>query len=279
MSENSIYKCVVLVYNIYNQITNRVHWFADSRCETKQIGYINIDMKNMTFLKENLPRLVLMAITAILITVTGIVFHQSAFRILPLYISLVIAFLQSRANRFAPLLGGFNSILYAVVYLYLGLYASGAYALLFSCPLQLLTFARWSRSKYKESTTFRALTIKQRLLTAVGFCGLYLILCTVLHFAGSDYSLLDSLTTLLGILISILTMFAFIEYTWLMLPSGVVGICLDLSVSVNHPEQITYVIYACYSLICVTIGFFRVRQLYAEQQKSMGTEVPSHETA
>lgn len=240
-------------------------------------------MKHHTFIKENLPRLMLMAVTAALITITGIVFRQSAFRILPLYISLVIAFLQSRANRFASLLGGLNSILYAAVYLYLGLYASGASALLFSCPVQLLTFAKWSKSKYKESTTFRALTGRQRLFTVAGFIVLYSILCVVLHLAGSDYSLLDSLAALLGLLISVLTMFAFIEYTWLMLPSGLVLICLDLSVTVNHPEQITYVIYACYSLICVTIGFFRVRQLYAEQraeqQKMVGTEVPPYEPA
>ena len=64
-----------------------------------------------------------------------------------------------------------------------------------------------------------------------------------------------------------------------MLPSGLVTICLDISVAVNHPEQITYVIYACYSLICVTIGFFRVRQLYAEQQKTMDTEALSYKSA
>ena len=63
-----------------------------------------------------------------------------------------------------------------------------------------------------------------------------------------------------------------VEYTWLMLPSAVIGICLDISVMQAHPEQITYVIYAFYSLICVTIGFFRVRRLYAEQRNQMKNE-------
>lgn len=223
-------------------------------------------MNFKTFAKENAPRLCLMGITAILITVTGVIFHQSVIRILPLYISLVIGLLQSRANRFAPLLGGFNSLLYMIVYLYLGLYASAGYALLFSCPVQLMTFVRWSKNRYQDSTQFRAMTWGQRAAAAVGYSAAVTVLCLVLNMLGSDYSLLDSLSSLLGILVSILTMFAFVEYTWLMLPSGIISICLDLSVTADHPEQITYVIYAFYSLICVTIGFFRVRKLYAEQK-------------
>ncbi|MBP3918872.1 MAG: nicotinamide mononucleotide transporter [Clostridia bacterium] len=225
-----------------------------------------IVMNFKTFLKENLLSFVLMGITAILITVTGILFHQSVIRILPLYISLFIGLLQSRANRFAPLLGGFNSILYMIVYLYLGLYASAGYALLFSCPVQLLTFVNWSRNRYQDSTQFRSLTWRQRTYIGVGFTAAVAVLCLILHTAGSDYSILDSLSSLLGILISLLTMFSFIEYSWLMLPSGIISICLNLAVMAAHPEQITYVIFSFYSLICVTLGFFRVRKLYAEQQ-------------
>ena len=229
-------------------------------------------MNFKTFVKENAPRLCLMGMTAVLITVTGVIFHQSVIRILPLYISLVIGLLQSRANRFAPLLGGFNSLLYMIVYLYLGLYASAFYALLFSCPVQLMTFVRWSKNSYKESTQFRSMTWGQRIAVLGGYGAAVAMLCLILNTLGSDYSLLDSLSSLLGILVSILTMLAFVEYTWLMLPSAVIGICLDISVMQAHPEQITYVIYAFYSLICVTIGFFRVRRLYAEQRNQMKNE-------
>ena len=225
-----------------------------------------------SFAKENAPRLCLMGITAVLITVTGIIFRQSVIRILPLYISLVIGLLSSRANRFAPLLGGFNSLLYMIVYLYLGLYASAGYALLFSCPVQLLTFVRWSRQKYKDSTQFRAMSWKWRTVVAVGYGAAVTVLCLALNMLGSDYSLLDSLSSLLGILVSILTMFAFVEYTWLMLPSGLINIALNLATMQAHPEQITYLFYSIYSLICVTIGFFRVRKLYAEQRSQIKNE-------
>ena len=226
-------------------------------------------MNIKAFVKENAVRLCLMGITAVLITVTGVIFRQSVIRILPLYISLVIGLLQSRANRFAPLLGGFNSILYMIVYLYLGLYASAGYALLFSCPVQLLTFVRWSKNRYQDSTQFRSMTWRQRTAVFVGSGAAVAILCLILNAAGSDYSLLDSLSSLLGILISILTMFAFVEYSWLMLPSGLINIALNLATMQAHPEQITYLIYAFYSLICVTIGFFSVRKLYAEQRNQI----------
>ena len=235
-------------------------------------------MKKISFCNIQ-PMWILMAVTFLAITVTGIVFKQSWFRMIPLYVSLIIGMLQSKANRYSSLMGGINSLLYAVVYWSLSLYGSAAYALLVSCPIQLVTFIRWSKHAYKHSTEFRKMTSKQRMWVLLGMLAAFVVLYIILARAGSGYQILDNASTLMGILVSFLTMFAFIEYTWLMLPSGVVGICLDLSVSVNHPEQITYVIYACYSLICVTIGFFRVRQLYAEQQKSMGTEVPSHETA
>ena len=225
-------------------------------------------MKSTFLTKDHLPRLCLMAVTAILITVTGIWFHQSLIRILPLYVSLVVGILQSRANRYASLLGGMNSILYALVYIYLGLYASAGYAILFSFPLQIMTFILWSRRKQGESTRFRKMSWRCRVAVLLGYLACFVILRAVLQAAGSNYQLLDNLTSLTGILISVLTMFAFVEYTWLMLPSGMLSIVLNISTMQTNPEQITYVIFSFYSIICVSIQFFRVRKLYAEQNRS-----------
>ena len=225
-------------------------------------------MKSVLLTKDNLPRLCLMAVTAILITVTGILFHQSFIRILPLYVSLVVGVLQSRANRYASLLGGMNSILYALVYVYLGLYASAGYAILFSFPLQIMTFILWSRRKQGESTKFRKMSWGCRILVLIGYLTCFAILRMVLQAAGSSHQLLDNMTSLTGILISVLTMFAFVEYTWLMLPSGMLSIVLNFATMQTNPEQITYVIFSFYSITCVTIQFFRVRKLYAEQNRN-----------
>ena len=226
-------------------------------------------MKSFFLTKDNLPRLCLMVATAALITVTGILFHQSFIRILPLYVSLIVGVLQSRANRYASLLGGMNSILYTLVYIYLGLYASAGYALLFSFPLQLMTFILWSRRKQGESTTFRKMSWRCRALVLLGYLACFVILRTVLQAAGSSHQLLDNLTSLTGILISVLTMFAFVEYTWLMLPSGMLNIVLNFATMQTNPEQITYVIFSFYSIVCVTVQFFRVRKLYAEQSRNV----------
>ena len=224
-------------------------------------------MSKPFFSKSNLPRLILLVITAILITVTGILFRQNFLHILPLYVSLVVGILQSRANRYACLLGGLNSILYTIVYVYLGLYASAGYAILFSFPLQIITFILWSRRKEGESTRFRRMSPLFRLFVLLGFIASSVALGFVLKAVGSSHQLLVNLSSLMGILITILTMFAFVEYTWLMLPSGILNIALNIATMQTNPEQITYVVFSVYSMICVTIQFFCVRRLYAEQQK------------
>ncbi len=222
-------------------------------------------MKHIPLNKTNVLNLVLIGVTFIGITVTGILYGQSPLRILPLYISLVVGLLQAGANRYASLLGGINSILYTIVYFLLGLYASAWYALFFSCPIQIATFIRWSRHTYGQSTVFRKMTGKQRLLTVALCTAAFGILYVILRALGSNYQLLDITTSILGILISILTMLAYVEYSWLMLPSGIISIVLHITMMADYPAQITYLVFSLYSMICVTRGFFRVRRLYAEQ--------------
>jgi len=220
----------------------------------------------LTFLKENRATAILMLITAVLITVSSVLVNQSFLRVLPLYVSLIIALLQSRANRLAPLLGGINSLLYAVVYFHYNLLAMAVYAIVISCPIQLLTFVRWTKHSYADSTQFRRLSVRGRVLVTAMFAGAWLILCGVLWLFDSSYMLFDNTITLLGILISILTMLAYIEYAWLMLPSGIISILLYVVMLPDSPEQLPYLIFSVYSMICVVRGFFRVLRLYDEQR-------------
>jgi len=208
----------------------------------------------------------LAVITAVLITVFGIIYNQPVIRIIPLYVSLTVGLLQSTANRYASLIGGLNSLLYAFVYYILGLYASAGYALIFSFPVQIATFIRWSKNSYRSSTQFRSMTNLQRLLVLIGFAVCFAVLYVILGMLGSDYQLLDNISSLMGILISFLTMLAYIEYSWLMIPSGIITIMLNLQTMVNHPGQITYLIFSLYSIICIIRGFFSVRRLYREQK-------------
>lgn len=208
----------------------------------------------------------LMVGSAIAIVVAAIMFEQSFWRISPLFVSLIIALLQSKANRYHALIGGINAILYFVVYLYYGLYGMAFYALFVSCPIQIITFVMWNRNSWKETTVFRKMSIKYRFFICVAFIMALALIQYVLKQFSSDYALLDSTITLLGILTSFLTMFAFVEYTWLMIIYGVINIVLYVVMLKESPEQATYLIFSVYSFICQVIGFFKVRKIYKQQQ-------------
>ena len=215
----------------------------------------------------NIANICFVLATALMITFAGVVWKQDFFRILPLYISLIVGMGQSYASRYASLVGGINCILYTVVYISFGLYAQAANALLISCPLQIATFIRWSKHKYKNSTEFRKLSPKGRLIAATIFGICFVTVYFILIAVNSSYQLLDTGLTLIAIFTSVLTLFSYIEYSWLMLGTGLLSIALDIAMIPERPAQITYLIFSIYSLICISRQFFAVRNLYKEQIK------------
>ncbi len=224
-------------------------------------------MKKIKYSAKDIIIFILMGCTAVLITLAGIYYKQDFFQIFPLYVSLIIGMLQSRVNRFASLMGSVNSILYGVVYIYFNLYGSAFSALLFSCPIQLLTFIRWSKNKRGSTTKLRKMTTKQRVIMGAGFSVLLVVLWWVLPLLGSEYVFLDSATTLLGILIYFLTMFAFIEYPVLMIVNGIINIVLYITMVEDKPEIIPHLIFAVYSFVCILFAAFEAKRLYNVQQK------------
>ncbi|MBO5938026.1 MAG: nicotinamide mononucleotide transporter [Clostridia bacterium] len=225
------------------------------------------------WMRENRVSIGMTLVAAVAIAWTGIIFEQSVFRIIPLFVSLIVGLLQTKANRYACLLGGFNSLIYAAVYVSFGLYASAASALLISCPFQLVTFVRWSKHAYRHSTEFRKLTrrgwLVMVLLFAVSFVGMYMLLSV----ADSKHRLWDIAGTLVGFFVSVLTLLGYREYTWLILPSAFLSFGLNVSLMLEDMAQITYVIYSLHSMLCQFFQFFSVRRLYQEQQTQKGEEV------
>lgn len=216
---------------------------------------------------------ILLGCTAVLITAAGIYFHQSFLRILPLYISLIVGMLQSKISRYSYIVGSINSLLYAAVYFYYGLYGSFFSALLFSFPIQLLTFIRWNKNKWKHSTVLRKLTAKQRILLLLGCAVALIAMWIILPLVGAQYVFLDSLTNIIGIVIYFLTMFAFVEYTFLMVINGVIGIALYIQMLGESPEMTTYLIFSVYSFICIVMAFFQARKIYGSQQEQTQKEM------
>ena len=225
-------------------------------------------MKLIDVVRENKLSVTLMAVTATLITVCMVIFRPDPILATPYYISLIVGMLQASANRYAPLVGGFNSILYAVVGYYLGLHGNALQALLVSFPIQIVTFVRWQRNKYGHSTVFRKMSPWGRVLTAVVFAASVLGLRAVLEMLGGQQQLLDSITSLFGVLTSVLTMLSYVEYSYLT-PISAIGNIILYSVMAFKSDggQVAHIlVFNFYSFICVTRGCFRVSKLYKEQQ-------------
>jgi hypothetical protein len=68
---------------------------------------------------------------------------------------------------------------------------------------------------------------------------------------------------------TILSLLSFMEFPFFTAVTSLSSSLLFLTMLGDHPEQITYVIYYLYSLICAVKTYFRTRQLYAEQQKDL----------
>ena len=213
----------------------------------------------------------LVCTTAILITICSLIFREDVFVVVPLYVSLFVWFLQSKANRFAFLLGGINSLLYAAVDLFNGLYALAVYDILVSCTLQVITFINWSRNSYgKYSTIFRRLSVKQIIFTTSAGILIWCFLYLILSFFKSGYMLFDNTLTLLGITHTILCALSFIEYTYLQRLTIVIHLVMYGMMFAEKPIMITHFIFNIYAFICSTKGYIKMKKLYKEQQSIKG---------
>lgn len=210
---------------------------------------------------------VMIVVTAVAITVTGITYGQLWWKMLPLYISLVVGLFQTQANRYATLLGGTNSVIYAGVNFAEGLYGQSAYSLLVSFPVQIATFIRWSKNKYKQSTKFRRMSWRTRGVVGLIFAACMGLTCLILTAVGGGYIILDALMMLIGVFTMVLTYLSFVEYSRFMMCTGVVSIILDAVMMADNPARITFLVFSVYSMICVTMQFITVQSLYKEQQR------------
>ena len=215
---------------------------------------------------------IFLAFTFVVITVLAICFRQPPYRYLPLCISLMIHLLQSRVSRYAYLLGSLNSILYAAVYVGLGVYASAASALLLSFPLQLCTFFMWRKRADGHATRLRRMRMRGYVLTLLLFAVAWSCLYFVLRALHSTSQILDNTATLLGVLVYVLTMFSFIEYTYLQIVCNVFSILLQVSLLRDHPGQVTYMVLTLYATVFAVRAVFRAHALYRKQQKEIGYE-------
>ena len=214
---------------------------------------------------------ILIAVTGAAILVAGIVCKQEFFLMIPLFISLFVMGFQSEANRVGALCGAINSLIYTVAYIYMGVYASAASAFLFSFPVQLMTFFRWKKNAYKKTVVFRRMSNKMRLICSSGLLAAWAVLAAVFMHLDYEYAVLDSISFLLGFVVPVLTMLAFVEYTYLWIVTAVVTLLLSVQMVIVDYKQTTYLIYAVYCFYCIICAFISVRKFYKEQTMNSET--------
>ena len=224
------------------------------------------------FLKSKVFVAALIAITAIGITVSGIAYDQKIFRMLPLYVSLGVVIINSQAWRIGALIGGLNSILYAIVFFNYGLYASAISALVVSFPFQIATFILWSRKKDGATTKFRSLGTKWSILLYVGLVIVYIPMLIMNMRAGAAFAPIDTALSILGLVVTVLTMLAFTEFTYLSIINSALSLLLYILMIKENPEQMCYLIYSVYGLICVIRATVNVRKIYKEQKEKARVE-------
>ncbi len=215
---------------------------------------------------KNSKKIIIVA-TGIAILVAGVLCKQEFFLMIPLFVSLFVMAFQSEANRRGPLIGSINSLIYTAAYIYMGVYASAASAILFSFPVQLMTFFRWKKNAYKKTAIFRKMTTKMRVGWSVAFFVVWGIMAAVFMHFDYEYAILDSCSFIFGFVIPFLTMLAYIEYTYLWIIQCVVGVFLNIQMVINDYKETTYLIYGIYALYCVIGAFINVHKFYKEQQK------------
>lgn len=213
----------------------------------------------MNKIKKIPPMIYLAILEFIAVVVLSIVFEAKFFDTLPLLISTFVMFMQTRVNRYAFILGGVNSIIYAAVYVGMGLYGSAASALLMSFPLQIITFINWQRNTHKGTTEIKRFSTKARLIILACMVGMWALLYVIFSALGSAYLVLDNTVTVIGTAATVICILRYCEFAALQMVSSAVQVVLYASMTVDDKSRIIYLIYSVYCFICVTVTFIKTR--------------------
>ena len=214
---------------------------------------------------ERAVMLILVALTAVGITASCIVSDEAFLKFIPLYVSLSVMLFQSEAKRIALLIGGINSILYAIVDYSYGLYASAVSDIVFSCLLQFLAFILWTKRKDGSTTVFRRLSVRWRLILVAFVIIVYSATLLINIRIGATMPYFDAYQLIGTLVTQGLMLFAFLEYTAFSVLGGILNVIMNALMLESNPERIGYLIFSVYSLICSIRGAVSVSKIYKAQ--------------
>lgn len=203
---------------------------------------------------------ILAIFTTILLIIGTIIFTPPWYDIVPLFVSIVVMFLSSNVNRYTFLLGGLNSILYTVAYLYMTLYSQAAQALLISFPFQIASFIAWSKNTNDGQTAIKRFSTKGRILLFATMMSAWVVLYIIFSLLNSSYLILDNTVTVIATASTVLALLRYSEYAILSLIGSVINLVLFVQVTIDTPDKCIWLVYSAYSAICVLIAFIKMNK-------------------
>lgn len=204
----------------------------------------------------------------VLITSLGIYYEQAFIKLLPAWVTLGVNLLTAKVNRVSFLIGAVNCIIYSIGYFQEGLYGSGGSALLYSLPLQLVSYFTWRKNKRGSARNIKTLNTFGRFITACALIGLTITSALILsHISGSNQSLLDGAIFIFGLFATVFIMLGFIEGVVINVASITVSVTMWLVIVISgKTENITYAILNLYNLYMVILSLINWIKLYNKQR-------------
>jgi len=202
------------------------------------------------------------------IVVSGVLAGQAAYKIIPAVVTLFVVLLSSKLYRAAFLLGAANCVLYSVGFFVDGLYGSLVSCLVISAPLQVLSWFLWKRSAYKQATMFRRMKGYFYPVIVMATAALALGMLYVSNRAGGANGMiaLDSVLFALGLAVSVLLTFAYVEGYVINLLSCALSIVMWAVLAARNIRDVTYLLVSLYNVFRVSIALAACVRMYREQQ-------------
>ena len=201
------------------------------------------------------------------ILIFAIIFQEKFINVLPLFISLVVYFLKSKAHPFAFLLDALNCMIFVVIYYQQGLYGS-VISISIGIVLAVLAFVRWKKNAYKQSTVFKKMHTAGRIILAVVLLAAWGVSCYALNKMNGSQVALDGLVLVLGFLIPLLNVFAYVDVIPLNLLNQFIACVIWICVVIEGDmAKLTYVASTIYSVSMSIVQSIVWIKLYKEQQK------------
>ena len=221
-------------------------------------------------------------LTAALIITFSIIREQTFLKTLPTIITLVVQILLARANRFGFLLGGINACIYGLSYFDEALYFSCISAVVISAPIQLYSFFNWSKKQLNANhTELKFLGMKAKAATIcvvlASWAAIYFGLAPV--FATAQLPAFDTFHFAMGIIVSLLAAFRYIDSQYLNIIACTTSIIMWVIICVKNPSNINYLIISFYNLFMVIKAAVNWTKQYIQDKKESENSENERQTA